>query len=56
MVPTEFRVWREVDNRAKDGKLIDAMQDEIAVLRREYHRLVARVAELDAQLGETFQK
>lgn len=39
MVITELRVFREVDNRARDGKLIDSMQYEIAALRGELRRL-----------------
>ena len=35
MVINELRVFREVDNRARDGKLVDNLQDEIRVLREE---------------------
>ena len=49
MVTTEFRVWREVDNRARDGKLIDGLQDEIKVLRAELRRLREWVTHLEGQ-------
>lgn len=52
MIITELRVFREVDNRAKDGRLIDALQTEIAVLRRECKRLQGVVQEQEARWAE----
>jgi hypothetical protein len=49
MVINELRVFREVDNRHKDGKLIDGLQDEIAVLRAELRRLRAWITHLEGQ-------
>lgn len=43
-------ILRSVDNRAKDGKLIDAMQDEIAALRRENKRLREIVEAMDSHI------
>lgn len=54
MVPTSLRVWREVDNRAKDARYVHAQDDEIAALRREVNRLRAEVLKLElaAMLAE----
>ena len=49
MVINEFRVFREVDNRARDGKLIDGLQDEIKILRAELRRLRAWITHLEEQ-------
>jgi hypothetical protein len=49
MVISEFRVFREVDNRARDGKLIDSLQWEITALRTELRRLRTWITHLEAQ-------
>jgi hypothetical protein len=49
MVPTSLRVWREVDNRARDARFVQAQDDEIAALRREVKRLQALVTALEIQ-------
>jgi len=49
MVITSHRVWREVDRRAKDGRLIDDLQAEIRVLRAECQRLAAVLRALEAR-------
>lgn len=49
MVINEFRVFREVDNRARDGKLIDGLQDEIKILRAELRRLREWITHLEEQ-------
>jgi hypothetical protein len=43
-----------VDNRHKDGKFVDALQDEITVLRREVMRLreIIRGYQSDALIVE----
>lgn len=52
MVPTEFRVWREVDNRNRhDPTLIDGLQDEIKILRAELRRLREWITHLQEQTG-----
>ena len=40
---------RSVDNRHKDGRLIDALQDEIAALRAEVRRLRETLRRLQAR-------
>jgi hypothetical protein len=43
-----------VDNRHKDGKFVDALQDEITALRREVKRLqeIVRSYQTDALIVE----
>jgi hypothetical protein len=50
MVPTSLRVWRDVDNRARDARFVQAQDDEIAALRREVQRLRAQVVALEIQV------
>jgi hypothetical protein len=47
-------VCREVDNRHKDGKFVNALQDEITALRNEVKRLreIIRAEEMDQLLVE----
>lgn len=41
-------ILRSVDNRHRDGKFIDAMQDEITALRRENKRMKEQLRRLQS--------